>query len=167
MVSIVWHSGRVPESMQVRQVYGVIFTADGRTLLKVENKAKGKVYSLAGGTPEKFDSDRIATLKRELREEVNTEICDDIYLVGYQKISGDGDRPDYAQVRMTAMIKQIGEKQPDPDNGDTYDRLLTSPQKAIRLLNWGEVGEKLITEACKIAQEKFGLQFNCLEDEYV
>ena len=38
-----------------------------------------------GGTPEDFDKDRIATLKREFVEEANTTLKDPIYLVGYQK----------------------------------------------------------------------------------
>ena len=166
MISIVWHNGEVPKHLKTRQVYGVVFTEDGRTLLKVENKKDGrKIYSLAGGTPEDFDADRIATLRREFIEEVNTELGENVFLVGYQTISGDG--PDYAQVRMTALIKQIHEKLPDPDNGITFDRLLTSPQRAIELLNWVS-GDKLINSACEIAKKEFNLTFeNCLPDEYV
>lgn len=166
MITIEWHNGEVPSKLQTRQVYGVIFTKDGRMLLKVENKFTKKVYSLAGGTPEEFDQDRIETLRRELKEEVNTEIEDKVLLVGYQTISGDGDLPDYAQVRMTAMIKKIGPRQPDPDNGKTYERILTSPSRAIELLKWHD-GDKLINEACRIAKKEFCISFDCLQEENV
>lgn len=168
MLELKWFDCEVPSNLQTRQVYGVIFTEDGRTLLKVETRSNGKIsYSLAGGTPESFDKDRIATLRRELVEEVNTTIKDDIYYVGYQQVSGDGDKPTYAQVRMTAMIDKIGEKLPDPDNGKTYDRLLTPPERAIELLGWGDIGKNIITNAVAIAKNKFGLKLTCNEDEYV
>lgn len=156
MLKITWHNGEPPKDMPVRQVYAIAFDIKGRVLLKVENKKDKKVYSMFGGTPEDFDKDRIATLKREFVEEANTTLKDPIYLVGYQKIEGDGDKPTYAQLRMVAIIDKIGEKQPDPDNGETYDRILVAPEKAIELLGWGEVGEKQIKAAYKIAQEKFG-----------
>lgn len=167
MIKINWYYGEVSDNLEVRQVYGVLFTTDGRVLLKVETKKDKQVYSLAGGTPENYDKDRIATLKRELIEEVNTEIFDNIFMIGYQTISGDGNSPDYAQIRMTALIKNINVKKPDPDNGEIYDRLLTSPQNAIKLLNWGDVGEKLINEACKIAKEKYNISFDQTQDKWV
>ena len=67
-----WVDGNVPSSLEVRQVYGLIFTSDGRMLLKLED---GK-YAFAGGTPESFDKDMVDTLKRELLEEVGIEILD-------------------------------------------------------------------------------------------
>lgn len=157
MLEIIWHNGEVPKELKVRQVYGIIFDEKGRLLLKVENKKDKKVYSFAGGTPEDFDKDMEATLRRELIEEVNTTIKEPI-LVGYQEIIGDNGKNPYAQVRMTAMIDKIGIIKPDPDNGETYERVLVSPEKAIKLLNWGDVGEKQILEAVKIAKREFDLK---------
>ena len=151
--------------MVTRQVYGVIFTTDGRVLLKVDAGDKCK-YSLAGGTPESFDRDRVATLRRELIEEVNTTIFDPI-LIGYQEVIGDRDLPPYAQVRMVAMIDTIGPKQPDPDNGKVYDRLLVSPKRAIELMNWGEIGKTLINEGYRIAKENFVFTDIVDTEEYV
>ena len=153
MAVIVWHDGEVPSGMKVTQVYGHIFTKDGRMLLKVENSKA----SFAGGTPEKYDENRIATLRRELIEEVNTTIGEDVYMVGYQEIDEENGTEKYAQIRMVAMIDSIGEKLPDPDTGRTYDRLLVTPEQAIQLLKWGEVGEKQVKKACEIAKEKFGI----------
>ena len=42
MLSIEWFDGEVPSGLPVRQVYGVIFTEDGRMLLKVDLKPNGK-----------------------------------------------------------------------------------------------------------------------------
>lgn len=166
MVKITWHSGEVPESMKVKQVYGLLFTRDGRFLVRIENTPKGKFYTLAGGTPEKFDKDREATLRRELIEEVNTTIERPV-LVGYQEIDLEDGKPNFAQVRMVAVIDKIGEKLPDPDNGEIYDRLLTPYQKAIELIGWGDVLKSQVEEAAKIAHEELGVEFLNQEDEYV
>lgn len=149
----------VPENLRIRQVYGVPFSSDGKILLKVENKGENKIYSLAGGTPENIDEDTIATLYREFIEEVNTALCEPIYL-GFQEVRGDGEREPYAQVRMACLIKGFGEKKPDPGNGKTYDRVLASPEKVKQLLSWGEIGNKIIDCAVKVAKEKYQLQID-------
>lgn len=166
MAKFTWYNGEVPTNLKITQVYGLIFTRDGRMLLKVENKKRGKVFSLAGGTPEDYDSDSQATLRRELIEEVNVTIETPI-TVGYQEVDEENGKPAYAQFRMTAIIDNIGPVLPDPDNGETYERLLTTPSRAIDLLGWGEVGKSQIEEAYRIAKEKLGLtEFSDLE-EYI
>ena len=167
MVKITWYYGEPPKDMPVRQVYAIVFDEYGRTMLKTENVENKFIYGMIGGTPEVFDADRIATLKREFMEEVNTTLKDPVYLVGYQVIDGDKDLPPYAQIRMVAMIDKIGTKQPDPNNGKTYDRILTTPEKAIKLLGWGESAEKPINRAFEIAQEKFNLKLTNLKDEWL
>ena len=167
MVKIIWHYGETPKDMQVRQVYAIVFDKYGRTMLKCDMKNGKRCFGMIGGTPETFDKDRIATLKREFLEEVNTTLKDPIYLVGYQIIEGDRDLPPYAQIRMVAMIDKIGEKKPDPDNGKISERILTTPEKAIKLLGWGESAEKPIMRAFEIAKEKFNLKPTSLEDEWL
>ncbi|MBQ9115927.1 MAG: NUDIX hydrolase [Clostridia bacterium] len=167
MITITWHGSPVPEGVKITQVYGIIFDQNGRMLLKIENKKGKNVYGLAGGTPEDFDADPIATLRRELKEEVNTTVGDKVLYVGYQLIEGDGEHPPYAQVRMTAMIEEIGEKLPDPDNGETYERVLVSPEKAVDLLGWGEVARVQIELAKKIAKDTFGIPSAAIEQIFV
>lgn len=161
-----WHSGEVPENLKIKQVYGILFSTDGRVLLKCEVKQEGKCYSLAGGKPEPFDDGMEGTLRREVLEEVNCTIKEPI-LVGYQEVNEGNGIPPYAQVRMTAIIDKIGKLQPDPDNGETYERLLTPPQRAIELINWGEEGKNQIEEAAKKIQEKFGITLTNFEDSYI
>lgn len=151
MLNITWCPGEVPASLPVTQVYGIVFDPQGRILLKVEKKGDKQIFGLAGGTPEDFDTDRIATLRRELLEEVNTTLGEKVVHIGYQRIEGDGNRPPYAQVRMAAVIDKIGVRRPDPDNGETYGRLLCSPERAISLLGWGEVAKKQIRLAVEVA----------------
>lgn len=162
MIKITWFDGNVPSNLKITQVYGIIFSLDGRILLKIED---GK-YSFAGGTPEEFDTSMVATLRRELIEEVNV-VIDEPILVGYQEIDeGNGKLP-YAQVRMCAMIKNIGVSKPDPDNNKIYQRVLVSPKKAIELLGWGEIGKNQIEAAIKIAEREFGVCYFSEKEEYI
>lgn len=167
MAVFTWHNGVVPEGMKVTQVYGLVFTKDGRLLLRVERKEGRIKYSLAGGKPEADDGGREGTLKREFLEEVNTTLLDGALVVGYQQVDEEDGTPPYAQMRMTAIIDSVGPKQPDPDNGKTYDRLVTTPKRAIKLLNWGEVGESQVNEALRLAIKYFGLKQVSSEEEYV
>jgi len=166
MATIKWRSGEVPEGMEIRQVYGIIFTKDGRILLRTYVEKGKRKYSFAGGTPESYDRDVEETLKRELLEEINTTIGNPL-LIGYQEINEENNTPLYAQLRMVAIIEEIGEKRPDPDNGEIYDRLLTTPLKAIELLNWGEVGKTQIEEGFEIAKKKLGLKVSSSIEEYL
>lgn len=159
-----WFEEKVPENIKIKQVYGVIFNENGETLLKFGDKNDRDLYYLAGGTPEECDKDMVATLKREFVEELNTTLKDPVYYLGYQLVDEENGKPPYAQVRMVAMIDKIGEKRPDPDCGKTYGRVLAKPENAIKLLSWGEIGEKIIRKAVKIAEEKFGLDFSKQDD---
>ena len=47
MAIFTWHDGAVPENIEIKQVYEMIFSKDGRILLLME----GSEYSLAGGRP--------------------------------------------------------------------------------------------------------------------
>lgn len=161
-----WINEEVPNGMKTTQVYGIVFTNDGRLLLKIDEKNGKKEYSFAGGTPEEFDLSRIETLRREFLEEANTTLKSDVYYVGYQKVDEGNGKVPYAQVRMTAIIDKIGVKKPDPCNGRTYERLLTTPERAIELLGW-ETARAQIEEATKTAKEKFNLTEFSTVEEYV
>ena len=167
MPQILWVADPVPAPMKITQVYCVMFDRLGRVLLRVIHSPDGGVrYSLAGGHPEPSDSGMEATCRRELLEEVNTEIETPAYL-GYQLVDEEDGTPPYAQVRMAALIKNIGIKRPDPDNGRTYDRLLTSPEKAAFLLNWGDVGLHQILAAKQAIYPLYNLPEPSSTEEWV
>ena len=156
MAKISWVAESVPEGMAIRQVYCIMLDLEGRVMLRVEKKPDRIKYSLAGGRPEVFDNGIEGTCRREFLEEVNTEIETPAY-IGYQLVSEENGAPAYAQVRMAALIRKIGKKQPDPDNGKTYDRLLATPEKTAVLLNWGEVGYSQIMAAKAAVYSRYGI----------
>jgi len=166
MVKFTWHNGDVPHNLKITQVYGVLFTKSGQMILMAKEKENRMIYSLSGGTPEIYDSDMEATLRRELIEEINTTIKKPI-LLGYQAVDEDNGKPVYAQVRMVAMIDKIGENKPDIDSGETYKKLLTPPERAIVLLNWGETGKLLIEEAVRVAKQKLKVKFTCKKNRWL
>ena len=152
MTEYKWTKGDVPRGIEVRQVYGIVFSDDGRILLRIED---GK-YKLTGGKPE-GDETYEQTLIREYLEEVNVELKNCRYL-GYLLVNDDNGEQ-YAQVRMIAKIKRIGENRPDIDNGKTYGRLLVTPEKAKILLNYkDEAGNTMLDDAVKTAGEVYGKQ---------
>ncbi len=166
-IKLGWHEEVVPKEMPIGQVYAVAFSKDGRVLLKAEETKRGLFYSLPGGTPEKSDENLEETLRREFVEEVNTTLKEKVCHLGYQSVEGDNGRPIYAQVRTTALIDKIGEKKPDPDNGKTYKRLLVSPERAIELLDWKEIGEAIIKKAVEVAKVELGIKKFSKKEEIV
>lgn len=147
MARFTWHSGCPPPDLEITQVYGLLFTDCERLLLFV---AQGGNFSLPGGSPEAYDAGMEATLRREVLEEVNTEINEPV-IIGYQTGSG-GE----SQVRMAAMIKEIKPAQADPATGLTYRRLLATPGRAIELLGWHDTGAAQVGAAVNLVRERFG-----------
>ena len=68
---------------------------------------------------------------------------------------------------MAALIRKIGIKRPDPDNGKTYDRLLVPPDKAAFLLNWGDVGHQQILAAQQAIYPLYNITEPTLSEEWV
>ena len=151
-----WMPEQVPGDMKITQVYCIMIDRQGRVMLRREKGPDGPRYSLAGGRPEPFDDGIEATCRREILEEVNTEIDTPVY-IGYQRVDEENGTPAYAQVRMAAMIRFIGEKRPDPDNGETYDRYMTAPEKAAKLLNWGSTGYEQVMAAKNAVYSRYGI----------
>lgn len=166
MARISWAEGPVPDAMEIRQVYCIILDRQGRVMLRAEKKPEGVKYSLPGGHPEPYDSGIEGTCRRELLEEVNTEIETPLY-IGYQPVDEGNASPEYAQVRMAALVRKIGEKKPDPDNGKIYDRCMVAPEKAAELLNWGDVGYSQIMAAKEAIYCRYGIAEACGTEEWV
>lgn len=150
MISYKWCNGEVPTGIEIKQVYGIVFNADGNIFLRIDNG----IYKLTGGRPEIEDKSIEDTLKREFIEEANITIKN-IHLLGYQLVDENSEVKPYAQVRMIAQIDKIFDNRPDLDNGKLYKRVFKSPKETINLLNWGEVGKKQIEEAVKLAKKYY------------
>ena len=150
MNSYKWIESRVPEDLEIRQIYGFIFSSDGRILLLEDEGG----YNLPGGKPEKGES-LAETLCREVFEEVQITISSPRYL-GYQFISA-GEK--FAQVRLVAEIDQVQKAAPDPSTGRQYKRLLVPPIQVSELLKWGESGDQQIASAIATAS-KLGVNWD-------
>lgn len=158
MAEFRWFTEPVPEGLKVRQVYGVVFSNDGRVLLRIED---GK-YKLTGGKPEAGESFE-ETLHREYIEELNVELSD-IHYLGYLLVVENGDK--YAQVRMIARIKDIGKKQIDPATGKVYERALAPAPRVKEFLNYAdEAGNRMLDDAIDQAKEIFGIGVFNSEDD--
>ena len=158
MVSYTWYNNSVPTNLKVRQVYGIAFTEDGRTILRIENNK----YKLTGGKPEIGETFE-ETLKREYVEELNVEL-EDIYYLGYLLVEENSEK--YTQVRMISKIKSINENHVDPATGEMYGRKLVDINNIKEYLNYfDEAGNIMIDNAIKLAKEKYNFKgFNTNEE---
>src|ERR1039457_1267742 len=134
----VWHDGPVPAGLPVTQVYGwLLCPVSGRVLIQEQDDG---TFSLPGGTPESFDTDRDATLPREAFEENQVTIPATTAYLGYQEARRPG-HPVIAQVRMAGIITEFAPRAPDPDNGRLNRRYMTSLAAAPGVLGWGQPAE--------------------------
>lgn len=160
MSKYTWIRSSVPKKLEVRQVYGVVFSDTGKVLLRFDN---GK-YKLTGGHPDKNDQSFEDTLKREFIEELDVEIKD-IHYLGYLLVEENHEK--YAQVRMIAKIKKIGPIRPDLDNGILYQRYFAYQNNVKSYLNYSDLaGNKMIDDALKLANEYFCFGNNDNENEH-
>ena len=153
MSKYTWFKKSVPENIEIKQVYGILFSQDGKILLRVEDNK----YKLTGGKPEPKENIE-ETLKRECVEEINVEI-EEIHYLGFFLVE-EKEIPPYAQVRMIAKIKSIGKSRPDLDNGKLYKRFLANLENTKKYLNYEEAGNKMIEDACFLAKEIYTFDEN-------
>ena len=151
LAKFIWKKEQVPQDLEVKQVYAIAFAEDGNILLRIEDNK----YKLTGGKPEKEDTSFEETVKREYFEELNVEI-DDIHYLGYLLVKDNNE--EYAQVRMIAKVKNIGESRPDTDTGKTYKRFICDIHDVKQYLHYpDEAGNQMLDDAIKLAKEKYNL----------
>lgn len=158
MATFQWITEPVPDNIPIRQVYGFVFEASGRLLLRDD---RGR-FGLPGGRPEPGE-DAVTTLTRECMEETQITIGTPIYL-GYQKVTED-DGYFFAQIRMITLIKDILPSAPDPDTGRTYGRVLVPINKVPALLDWGIDGLLQSADAAVAAIEHLGIDLGANREE--
>lgn len=151
-VTYQWYGGaRPPAGMRVSQVYGYLFDDKGRVVVLRD----GAAWNLPGGTPEPRDADEVATLVREVREEVQVEIAEPVYL-GYQEVRRRGQEP-YAQLRMAARATEFCPRAMDPDKERIHVRHRCSVPEALALLNWGSAAQEQAKAATRVAEARWQL----------
>ncbi len=160
MVIYKWYKEEVPECINIKQVYGVVFSNDGKVVLRVDDNK----YKLTGGKPEKTDASLEKTLQREYLEELNIMI-EDVHYLGYLLVLENGEQ--YAQVRMIAKIKEIGNSRPDTDNGKIYKRFMAKQDNVKRYLQYTDLaGNQMIDDAIKLANKKYNFDTTDNRSEY-
>ncbi len=157
MSTLQWFEAVMPVNLEVRQVYGFIFSTDGRILV-LEDEG---VFNLPGGKPENSES-MVETLTREALEEVQATIGAWEYL-GYQLVEGIET---FAQVRLVAVIDRFLRTNADPSTGRKYLRVWVPPADLNELLRWGESGERQIASAIARAS-RFGILWDGTPRAYV
>lgn len=152
MATYTWFKEKAPENLEVKQVYAIAFSEDGKILLRVEDDK----YKLTGGKPEIEDKNFEETVKREYLEELNVAL-EDIHYLGYLRVEENDEV--YAQVRMIAKIKAIGEIRPDVDTGKTYGRYMSDLNDVKKNLNYADIaGNQMMDDAITLAKGKYNLR---------
>ncbi|MEU3306036.1 NUDIX hydrolase [Nocardiopsis sp. NPDC006832] len=153
-LSYLWHGDQYPPAdLPVTQVYGYVFDDLGRVVVLYDEEPGA--WNLPGGTPEpEIDQGSVATLEREVWEEVQVRFDDAVYL-GYQSVSEADERPLRAQLRMAARLVAVGERAPDPDNGRVHIRRRCSLPETERLLDWGAPAREQFKRAAKVAEQRW------------
>ncbi len=131
----------------IKQVYGVLFNNKGELLIvnTVGN------WQLPGGKPEKMEELK-ETLVREVKEEASVEI-EDIKPIGYQVISeikGDGNGPEFCQIRFAAKIKKLNKIDTDPATGKIPKRKFIKKSEFLEYCPWGKIGQHVIERGHKL-----------------
>ncbi|MEU6353597.1 NUDIX hydrolase [Streptomyces sp. NPDC047072] len=145
-----WRTGPVPSELTVIQCWGWIFAPDGRALVLIGEDTGSAC--LPGGRPESTDhQDPAAVLAREAAEEAQIRIGSPI-AVGYLH-----DEPGCgARVRMAAAFTHCAPVASDPATGQTYSRVLATPEQIAELFDWGPGGREQLA-AVHAAREQLGL----------
>lgn len=160
MANYTWINNNVPNNLTVKQVYGIVFSNDGRILLRIEDNK----YKLTGGKPENNETFE-ETLIREYIEELNVEL-EQCYYLGYLLVEENDEK--YVQVRMIAKIKNINKKRPDLDIGKIYDRKLVNVSNVKNYLKYNdEAGNMMVDDAVYMANKKYNFSESDTDEQII
>ncbi|WKU42832.1 NUDIX domain-containing protein [Streptomyces sp. VNUA116] len=147
-----WHAGPVPAGLPVQQAWGWLFAKDGRVLVLIGQDTGSAC--LPGGTVEAADHGAPArTLRREAWEEARVHISDPLYL-GYHPDDSGSRR--CARARYAARITGWEPPSRDEATGQTYTRLLATPEQTAQLFDWGDEAASQLASVHS-AREELGL----------
>lgn len=139
----------------VTQVYAVVFNDKGDILVARES-SEGK-WQLPGGKPEKGETLE-ETIHRELIEEVDVK-AGNIYALGAQKNevprnpnNKEGDL--FYQLRFVVELEELLPQTPDPDRGNTWERMFVPADKITEYIKWGATGDAMFADSIKLWKER-------------
>lgn len=137
------------EYEKCKQTYGVCFYKDKLIIAFGYFGGTGKSWGLIGGRIEKGETFE-QTLRREVQEESNMTIIS-FKPIGYQKVIDLKDQSFIYQLRYACIVEPIGNFESDPDGTITEIKLI-NPKEYKEYLDWGQIGERIITRGFEIAQ---------------
>ncbi|WP_424886762.1 NUDIX hydrolase [Streptomyces sp. XH2] len=147
-----WRTGPVPAGLPVKQAWGWLFSEEGRVLVLIGQDSGSAC--LPGGRVEPADyGDPARTLRREVWEEAQVHISDPLYL-GY--LHDDTSSRHCARARYAAQITGWEPPTREEATGQTYARLLATPEQVAQLFGWGDEAAFQLA-AVHSAREKLGL----------
>ncbi|WP_326812423.1 NUDIX hydrolase [Streptomyces scopuliridis] len=153
-----WHAEPVTPGLRVKQSWGWCFSPAGRVLVLIGEDTgsaclPGGSTALTGPAPDRPETPA-ETLHREAWEEARVRLREPLHL-GYLYDQYDNAGP-CARVRMAAMLTSVGPVTEDEATGQTYARILATPEQVIQLFDWGREGPRQL-EAVHAARELLGL----------
>jgi len=127
---------------KVTQSYGVCFLGDKMVIVY---SSKYKHWTMPGGSIEKGESYE-ECLRREIQEESNMKVLA-LTPIGYQEVHFEGKI--YNQLRYVCLVGPYGDFVSDPD-GSVNEVKIADPKECLEHLDWGEIGERLVTRALEL-----------------
>jgi 8-oxo-dGTP pyrophosphatase MutT (NUDIX family) len=141
--------GETAESFHpATQSYGICFDEHGDIF--IGRFVPKLVWNIPGGTIEPGEAP-LATLHREVDEELSLELTN-VALIGAQYVEYlDGVRESHWQLRYVALARA----KPltiDPDKGVLWERRTVRPDEFLAFVPWGSIGEHMIQRALAIRE---------------
>jgi len=141
-MKFIWHKKDNFLSLNpITQVYGVCFDKSGNVLIM---RTPGKSWNIPGGSPELGETPE-TTLKREIEEEVDISISQNI-MIGYFEVVSD--KPTIYQLRYAAIIDRIKPQTIDPATNVINERKLIKPNEFFDYIEYEEY-RPMLEEAVK------------------
>lgn len=134
-LTLIWHeSGQIPEGHKISQVSAFCLDSKGRVLI-IKNKHG---WGLPGGHPESGET-TIESLKREIKEEADATINENLSLIGYvEVIDPDNDSIEgrnYLQLRFLCQLMELSDFKAE---FETSERYLVKPEELPQYIDWME-----------------------------
>lgn len=126
-----------------RQVRAVCFYED-KIIIGRGGKTDINSWGFIGGTIEPGETFE-ETLRREVREESNTEVISSLP-IGYQKCVDTRDQSCFYQLRYVCKVRKIGEFVSDPA-GSIREIKFVAPGEYKKYFDWHKIGDRIIERA--------------------